>query len=221
MRIVQTVSGGSGSRFVRHTGIAAPFLEPNVNTDVIQPINPNSLSEIHGLSPGGRFFEPLRYLPDGSENPDFILNQEPYRNASILLLGENFGTGSSRGVTLPMAFGIRVMIGPSFAPNFYVNSLRQGLLAVPIGEEVVATLADWALSNPGVEMTVDLERNTIEVPGMDPISFRIDAWARNKLLLGLSDMDEMLPHSEGTREYRTGDRSTRPWIYSNATGANR
>ena len=220
MRILQTVSGGSGPSFIRHTGIAAPFLLPNIDTDIIAPLSPNSIS---GLSDGERAFEPIRYFSDGSENPDFVLNQEPYRNASILLAGENFGTGSSRGtgVSLPMAFGIRVVIAPSFGPIFYSNSIRQGMLAVTLGKEVIAGLADWTGSNPGVEMLVDLERNVIEAPGLEPISFSIDARVRNKFLLGLSTLDEMLEYSEGIRSLRNEDRNRRPWIYANGTGANR
>ena len=220
MSPLQTVPRGNGPSFVQHAGIAAPFLLPNVDTDIIAPLSPRTIS---GLSDGERAFEPIRYLSDGSENPDFVLNQEPYRNASILLAGENFGTGSSRGtgVSLPMAFGIRVVIASSFGPIFYSNSIRQGMLAVTLGEEVIAGLADWAGSNPGVEMLVDLERNVIEAPGLQPISFSIDARVRNKFLLGLSTLDEMLQHSEGVRSLRNEDRNRRPWIYANGTGANR
>ncbi len=206
---------------MRHVGIAAPFLRRNVDTDIIAPINPNGIS---GLSRAERAFEPLRYFSDGRENPDFVLNQEAYRNASILLAGENFGTGSSRGtgVSLPMAFGIRVVIAPSFGPIFYLNAARLGLLVVTLGEEVIARIADWAVSNPGVEMMVDLERNVIEAPGLEPISFSMNPRIRNKLLTGsVDELDEMRQYSEGVRELRNEDRNTRPWIYTNATGANR
>ena len=220
MRILQSAAGGGGPTFVRHAGIAAPFLQPNVDTDIIAPINPNSIS---GLSDGERAFEPLRYFADGSEDPDFVFNQEPYRNASILLAGENFGTGSSRatGVRLPMAFGIRVVIAPSFGPIFYTNSIQQGLLAVPLSEEVIARLADWVVSNPGVEMMVDLERNVIEAPGLEAVSFSIDPRVRNKFLLGLDDLDEMLRHSEGARVLRNEIRSSWPWIDLNAPASSR
>ncbi len=205
---------------MRHVGIAAPFLRRNVDTDIIAPINPNGIS---GLSRAERAFEPLRYFSDGRENPDFVLNQEPYRSASILLAGENFGTGSSRGsgVSLPMAFGIRVIIAPSFGPIFYTNSIRLGLLAVPLGEEVITGLADWVVSNPGVEMLVDLERNVIEAPGMAPVSFSINARVRNKFLLGLGDLDEMLEHSDDARALRNENRNRWSWIYTNEPGANR
>ena len=83
-------------------------------------------------------------------------------------------------------------------------------------------MTDWAASNPGVEMMVDLERNVIEAPGLEPISFSINPRIRNKLLTGsMDELDEMLEHSEGARELRNEDRNTRPWIYQNATGANR
>ena len=220
MKKLPVVSGGSGPRFVRHTGIPVPLLLPNLDTDVISPINPDSIS---GLSPGERAFQTLRYLPDGLENPDFVLNQEPCRNASILLTGENFGTGSApeSAVTRLMAFGIRSVIAPGFGPVFYTNCFAFGMLPVTLGEEVIEKIADRAVSNPGVEMTVDLERNVIECPGMEPISFSIDSRVRKRLLLSLSDLDEMLQHTEGARALRNEDRNRRPWIYVKATGASR
>ena len=220
MRVLQSATRGGGPSFVRHLGIPAPFLQRNVDTDIIAPINPNSIS---GLSDGERAFEPLRYFADGSENPDVVLNQEPYRNASILLAGEHFGTGSSRatGVRLPMAFGIRVVIAPSFGPIFYTNAIRLGLLTVPLGVEVIARLAEWVVSNPGVEMMVDLERNVIEAPGLETISFSVDPRVRNKFLLGLDDLDEMLLHSDGARVLRNENRSRWPWIDVNTPGASR
>ncbi len=220
MTNLQTVSGGSGPSFVRHIGIPAPLLLRNVDSDVIAPVNPNSIS---GLSRAERAFEPLRYFSDGRENPDFVLNQEIYRNASILLVGENFGTGSARGtaVSLPMAMGFRVVIGPSFGPMFYANSIQQGMLAVPLGEEVVTRIADWAVANPWVEMLVDLERNVIEAPGLASISFRINPRVRNKFLLGLSTLDEMLEHAEEATEVRNEAQKERPWVYANPPGANR
>ena len=212
MRNLPTVSGGSGPRFLRHTGIAAPFLLRDVDSDVIAPINSNSIS---GLSAGQRAFEGLRYLPDGSENPEFVLNQEPYRNASILLAGENFGTGSApeSAVTRLMAFGIRAVVAPRFGPEFYSNCCALGMLPMTLGEEVIEKIADRVVSNPGVEMTVDLERQVIECPDMEPISFSIDPRARNKLLLGLKDLDEMLQHSKNAAVFRSEDRNRRPWVY--------
>ena len=92
---------------------------------------------------------------------------------------------------------------------------------MPLGEEVIAGLADWVVSNPGVEMLVDLERNVIEAPGMAPVSFSINARVRNKFLLGLDDLDEMLRHSDDARALRNENRNRWPWIYTSAPGANR
>ena len=207
--------------FVRHIGIAAPLPHRNLDTDIINPYSPGQIS---GLSDAEKAFEPIRYFADGSENPDFVLNQEPYRTASILLAGANFGTGSARGggVGLPMAFGIRVVIASSFGPIWYLNAARRGMLAVTLDEEVIAGMTDWVVSNPGVEMMVDLEGNVIEAPGLEPISFSMNPRIRDKLLTGsVDELDEMLEYSEGATELRTEDRIARPWIYSNATGANR
>lgn len=207
--------------FRRHTGIAAPFLQHNVNTDVISPLNPNPI--LPGASPGERAFEGIRYFPDGTERPDFFINQEPYRRASIILTGRNFGTGSSRGtgVTWPMAMGVRVVIAPSFGPIFETNAFRYGLLAVPLEFEVIQRLAAWAEANHGVEMTVDLERQVVEAPGLAPVRFQMDARVRNKLLNGLSDLDEIREHQATARSMRSEDRSRRPWIYQTAGNRNR
>ena len=180
MRKLPMVSGGSGPRFVRHTGIAAPLLS------------------------------------DGSENPDFVLDQEPYRDASILLAGENFGAGGSSEAEVfrLMAYGIRSVIASGFAPAFYSNCLTYGMLPVTLGEEVIEKITEEVVSNPGLEMTVDLENQLIEVPGMEPVSFSIDARARDKLLQGMSDLDEMLQHNENVVAFRSHDRNRRPWIYN-------
>ena len=156
---------------------------------------------------------PLR--PDGSEGTDFVLDQEPYRDASILLAGENFSGGSApeSEVFRLMAYGIRSVIAPGFGSAFYNNCLTFGMLPVTLGREVIEKITDRVVSSPGLEMTVDLERQVIEVPGMEPVSFSIDARARNKLLQGLSDLDEMLGHTENVVAFRNHDRNRRPWIY--------
>lgn len=179
MRKLPVVAAGSGPRFVRHTGIAAPL------------------------------------LPDGSDDPDFVLDQEPYRDASILLAGENFGSGSAQEseVFRLMAYGIRSVIASGFAPAFYSNCLTYGMLPVTVGEEVIEKITEEVVSNPGLEITVDLEKQLIEVPGMEPIFFSIDARASNKLLQGVSDLDEMRQHSENVVAFRNHDRNRRPWIY--------
>ena len=154
-------------------------------------------------------------LPDGSEEPDLVLEQEPYRDASILLAGENFGAGGAAEAEVfrLMAYGVRSVIAPGFGPAFYSSCLTLGMLPVTLSEEMIEKITEGVVSNPGVEITVDLERQVIEVPGMEPISFSIDARASNKLLQGVSDLDEMLQHSENVVAFRNQDRNRRPWIY--------
>lgn len=199
--------------FTTHTGIAAPLLRPNIDTDLIIPLNRG----VRGaeLTPGQMVFESIRYLPDGSENPDFILNQIPYRRASILLTGENFGTGSSResAVTGLMAFGLSVVIAPSFGQIFYNNCFGNGLMPVVLNPEQIAQLAEQVASNPLVEITVDLERMEIRHPELPIISFSVDVRLRNKMLAGLDDIDEILEHTENTAQFESADRLQRPWIY--------
>lgn len=199
--------------YLSHTGIAAPFLRPNVDTDLIMPMNRQGASA--NLSPGELCFESIRYRADGSENPDFILNQQPYRRASILLAGANFGTGSSRetAVTGLMAFGFQSIIAPSFGEIFYNNCFGNGMLPVILEASQIQQIADQVLLNPEVEMTVDLEAKIIQRPGMEAMAFSLDARLRNKMLMGLEDLDEILLHSDETAAFQEADRKNRPWIY--------
>jgi 3-isopropylmalate/(R)-2-methylmalate dehydratase small subunit len=213
MRALQTVTRGQGPTFVSHTGIAAPFLRPNVDTDVIMPLNRQARRA--DLSLGEICFESIRYFADGSEDPDFILNQQPFRQASILLAGRNFGTGSSResAVTGLMAFGFRSIVAPSFGEIFYGNCFANSMLPVRLDAESIRAIADQVTVNPEVETTVDLERTQIQRPGLNPVAFSIDSRMRNKLLLGLRDLDEILLHTADAEEFRTVDKEYRPWIY--------
>ena len=219
-------------QFVRHTGIAAPFMQRDVEGEYIAPVGPE-LHDLHAvhLDPGTAALEPhthdgswagqhafhgLRYRPDGSEDPNFVLNQGPYRNASILLAGRNFGQGSLQAfaVIRLMQCGMRVVIAPSFGTVFYDDCFDYGLLPVTLGEELVGTVADRVRANPEAEMTVDLARQVIERPGLGPIPFQIDSRRRVNLLLGSdTTLDERLQHSDSAAAMRSKDRSARPWIY--------
>lgn len=213
MRTLQTVNRGVGPSFVSHTGIAAPLLRPNVDTDIIMPLNGQGRGD--RLSAAEMSFESIRYLADGSENPDFILNQQPYRAASILLAGDNFGTGSSResAVTGLREFGFRSIIAPSFGEIFYNNCFANGVLPVVLDTETIQQIADQVVQNPEVETTVDLEENHIRRPGLATVSFSLDARLRNKLLLGLRDLDEILQHGGEADVFLEGDQTRRPWVY--------
>lgn len=165
---------------------------------------------------GNRSVEGVEHSHDGSENPDFILGQVGYPDASILL-AHQYGIGGIKGFTVPelVACGRRCVIAPSFEPEFYNDCFRYGLLPVTLGEVLVERIADWVVSNPGKKTTIDLERNAIECSGMDVISFELDPRLRKKLLLGLDDSDEMLQYSELARTFRNEQRKRMPWVYGN------
>ena len=220
------------AQFVRHTGIAAPFRQPDLESELIAPVGVE-LRDLHAVHPG-RDDEPLdahrhdgswtgqhafpgfRYRPDGMEDPDFVLNREPYREASILLAGRNFGQGSQQAfaVIRLRQCGMRVVIAPSFGPVFHDDCFDFGLLPVTLDEQVVQEFTDRVGANPGIEMTVDLARQVVERPGMAPVAFRIDARRRASLLQGVdTTLLERLQHSESAEEMRERDRRLRPWIY--------
>ncbi len=218
-------------QFVRHTGIAASFMQPDVEGEYIAPVGPE-LHDLHAVhtDPGAAVLEPhahdgswagqhafhgFRYRPDGSEDPNFVLNQEPYRSASILLAGRNFGQGSLQAfaVIRLMQCGMRAVIAPSFGPVFHDDCFDYGLLPVTLGEEVVGRMADRVRANPELETTVDLVRQVIERPGMGPIPFQIDSRRRMSLLRGSDSLDERLQHSDSAAAMRRNQRKAQPWIY--------
>ncbi len=203
-----------GQTFDGHEGLAAPFMFDNVSTDVIAPALTN-LTE--GLdTPRATAFANIRYNADGSPKRDFVFNQEAYRTASIMIVGKNYATGSSRvtGVTRPLAaWGVRVYIGESFGPIFLTNAVQYGVLTVELPRETLNEIVEWVESHHGVRMKVDLERQLIEMPGRDPIPFETDPRVRNKLLDGLHDLEEIEPHLPAARAMRERDEQERPWIY--------
>ena len=221
---------GAPPPFVRHTGIAVPFMRRDVEVEFIAPLGPD-LHILHidpnmravtphtheNASPVGHAFEGLRYRTDGSENPGFILNQEPYREASILLAGENFGSGTVQAfaVVRLLACGMRVVIAPSFGPVFYDDCFDYGLLPVTLSRETVDATAERVAARPDVPMTVDLERLAIGRPDMGTISFEIDPRLRNRLLLGSEEMElqERLQYEDAAEALRDADRLRRPWLY--------
>ncbi len=206
------LSANNGPLFVRQEGIAAPLLMDNVDTDIIAPIGK---PPVPGVTPETRAFEPIRFFSDGREKPDFVLNQEAFRKASIVLAGKNFGTGSSRptAVTRPMEGGINVVIAESFGPLFYDNSIRYGLLAVPLEEEKIAYIAAWSRNNLGKSIVVDLERQKIEIPGDVVFDFVIEPRVREKLLNAYTPLQEVLEHDREITAFQQSYRQSKPWIY--------
>ncbi|MDP7200332.1 MAG: 3-isopropylmalate dehydratase small subunit [Dehalococcoidia bacterium] len=175
--------------FIKLNGIAAPLDRVNVDTDQIIPAV--YLKSISRTGFGDALFSPWRYNPDGSPNPDFVLNVPAYRDASILVAGNNFGCGSSREHA-PWAlndYGIRCVIAPSFADIFYNNCFQNGLLPMRLPEATVRQIMDHATSNPGSRFTVDLEAQRVWSDDEEiSVTFEIDAARRHALLNGLDDI---------------------------------
>ena len=175
--------------FIKLNGIAAPLDRVNVDTDQIIPAV--YLKSISRTGFGDALFSPWRYNPDGSPNPDFVLNVPAYRDASILVAGNNFGCGSSREHA-PWAlndYGIRCVIAPSFADIFYNNCFQNGLLPMRLPAATVRQIIDHATSNPGSRLNVDLEAQRVWSDDEEiSVTFEIDAARRHALLNGLDDI---------------------------------
>ena len=177
-----------------HRGIAAPLHKVNIDTDQIIP--KQFLKRIERTGYGDFLFYDWRFRADGSEEPSFVLNHPVFRKASILIGGRNFGCGSSREHA-PWAlsdFGIRVVIAPSFADIFFSNCSKNGMLTVILSEEQVAELVRRAQENPGYELTVDLEKQTVSDDRGFSAKFQIDPFKRHCLLEGLDDISLTLQH---------------------------
>ena len=183
--------------FVRLHGVAAPLDRVNVDTDQIIP--KEFLKRIERTGFGQFLFYGWRFLPDGKLNPDFVLNQAGYRDASILVAGRNFGSGSSREHA-PWAlldYGFRCVIAPSFADIFHNNCFQNGVLPVALPEEVVKQIIASAQANPGYTLNVDLETQRVwdndeEVAA----TFEIEPFRRHCMLSGLDDIGLSLEHEE-------------------------
>jgi 3-isopropylmalate/(R)-2-methylmalate dehydratase small subunit len=206
-------------KFTSVTGVAAPLLLDDVNTDLIIPIE-------HCVStPRAKFgsvaFEAIRYRPDGSDNPDFILNREPYRGAPILIAGSNFGCGSSRepAVVALDQMGIRAIIARSFGEIFYANCLRNGLLPIALPAASYDTLLTLGLAERPITLTVDLARCEITADGAAVISFEIDPSRRHALLEGLDQLGETLLSLHDIAAFQEQDRVKRPWVWETVPAA--
>jgi 3-isopropylmalate/(R)-2-methylmalate dehydratase small subunit len=182
--------------FIKHNGLVAPLARANVDTDQIIP--KQFLKRIERTGFGQFLFYDWRYLPDGQLNPSFVLNEPRYQEASILVADKNFGCGSSREHA-PWAlgeYGFRVIIAPSFADIFANNCFKNGMLPITLTEEQVADIMSRAQREDGYELTVDLERQTIEdVDGLS-IPFVVSEFQRYCLLEGLDDIGLTLRHED-------------------------
>jgi 3-isopropylmalate/(R)-2-methylmalate dehydratase small subunit len=199
-------------KFTSLTGVAAPLPMINVDTDKIIP--KQYLKTIGRTGLGKGLFDEMRYKADGSENPDFVLNQPAYRQAKILVAGENFGCGSSREHA-PWAlqdFGIQCVIASSFADIFYNNCFKNGVLPLIVPEEIVVKLMEDAGKGANAVLTVDLENQTISRPDGEKVPFQIDPFRKHCMLNGLDDIGLTLQKGGDIDGYEDGLKRTQPWL---------
>jgi 3-isopropylmalate/(R)-2-methylmalate dehydratase small subunit len=198
-------------KFTILTGVAAPLPMVNVDTDMIIP--KQFLKTIQRTGLGRNLFDEMRYDPDGRERPDFVLNRPAYREAKILVAGENFGCGSSRehAAWALMDFGIRCVIAPSFADIFYNNCFKNGILPIVLPQEDVDKLMDDAERGANAVVTVDLERQEITGPDGGRVSFEIDPFRKHCLLNGLDDIGLTLQKADAIDTFEKGYSGRAPW----------
>lgn len=197
--------------FTTITGAAVPFMRENIDTDVIIRIERLTTLEKDQLGPFA--LEALRMRPDGTEDPDCILNQPPFRGAPILLAGANFGCGSSRegAVWALMAIGVLCVIAPSFGDIFFSNCFQNGVLPIRLPATVVNELASACAG--GMPLVIDLENCTLTTSTGAMTSFDIDPTRREGLLLGLDEIGVTLKDAALISEWQHKDRQTRPWAW--------
>ncbi len=203
-------------KFTTLTGIAAPLPMVNVDTDMIIP--KQFLKTIKRSGLGANLFDEMRYRADGSENPDFVLNRPPYREAKILIAGDNFGCGSSREHA-PWAlldFGIRCVIAPSFADIFFNNCFKNGILPIALPQEEIDKLLDDAGRGANATLTVDLEAQEIRGPDGGRIAFEVDPFRKQCLLNGLDDIALTLEKADAIAAFEARQRAAMPWLAGDA-----
>ncbi len=198
--------------FTKLSGVAAPLPMVNVDTDMIIPKQFLKTTKRTGL--GSALFFEMRTRPDGSENPDFVLNKPAYKNAKLLIAGTNFGCGSSREHA-PWAlldFGIRCIIAPSFADIFYNNCFKNGVLPIALPQSEVDQLMGDASLGANAVVAVDLEKQEIARPDGTKIHFDIDPFRKQCLLNGWDDIGLTMRHEKEISEFESRRRLTEPWI---------
>ena len=198
-------------KFTSLTGVAAPLPMINVDTDKIIP--KQFLKTIKRTGLGKNLFDEMRYTPDGKEKPEFVLNRPPYRKASILVAGANFGCGSSREHA-PWAlldFGIRCVIAPSFADIFYNNCFKNGILPIALPQADVDKLMDDAERGSNAVISVDLEKQEIRGPDGGVVKFDIDPHRKHCMLNGLDDIGLTKQKQAKIDRFEEQSRAARPW----------
>jgi 3-isopropylmalate/(R)-2-methylmalate dehydratase small subunit len=198
-------------KFTTLSAIAAPLNLMNVDTDMIIP--KQFLKTIKRTGLGTHAFDEMRYQADGSENPEFVLNQAPYNSAEILITGENFGCGSSREHA-PWAlldFGIRCILAPSYADIFYNNCFKNGILPIILPKEQIDALMSASLADKSRKVTIDLENQTV-LSGNQSYDFDLDSFRKHCLMNGLDDIGLTLAKSTEITSFEQNYKSQHPWV---------
>jgi 3-isopropylmalate/(R)-2-methylmalate dehydratase small subunit len=210
-------------KFTQLNGLVAPLDRANVDTDAIIP--KQFLKSIKRSGFGPNAFDEWRYLDHGEPgmdnskrplNPDFVLNKPRYQGASVLLVRDNFGCGSSREHA-PWAledYGFRAIIGPSFADIFFNNSFKNGLLPIKLPEAEVDTIFKQVEEHVGYALDIDLEQQTITRPDGKVISFEIDGFRKHCLLNGLDDIGLTLQKADLIKAFEAKRRVEQPWLFA-------
>jgi len=199
-------------KFTKLTGIAAPMPLVNIDTDMIIP--KVFLKTIKRSGLGANLFDEMRFDRQGNEIADFVLNQPQYREAEIIVAGDNFGCGSSREHA-PWAlldFGVRCVISTSFADIFYNNCFKNGILPIVVSEEELALLMTDAEKGSNARMTVDLEAQEVTTSDGDVIAFEVDAFRKHCLLNGLDDIGQTMEKAASIDAFESQATQARPWV---------
>lgn len=204
--------------FAQLTSVAAPLWLDGIETDQIIPAR--LCVRPAGADYGDTLFAPWRYLEDGSENPEFVLNREPYRTAKILVAGSNFGFGSSRehAAWAVRDFGFRAIVAPSFASIFRANSARSGVLPVTLPLEAVEEIVEEIAGAPA-ELTVDLAEQTVVSPSGRTYGFDVAPLEKALLLEGVDAIGLVSRFADEVESFQGRDRVRRPWVYEPLSSA--
>ncbi len=199
-------------KFEKVTGVAAPMPLVNIDTDMIIP--KVFLKTIKRSGLGVNLFDEMRYDREGNENPDFVLNKPQYRNAEIIVAGDNFGCGSSREHA-PWAlrdFGIKAIISTSFADIFFNNCFKNGILPIVLPQEDVDKLMDDAERGANAQVTIDLENQVITGPDGGEVPFDVDPFRKHCLMEGLDDIGLTLEKKASIDAFEAKAAQERPWV---------
>ena len=199
-------------KFTTLTGIAAPMPLVNIDTDMIIP--KQFLKTIKRSGLGVNLFDEMRFDREGNENPDFVLNKPQYRQAQIIVAGDNFGCGSSREHA-PWAikdFGISCVISTSFADIFYNNCFKNGILPIVLPKEAVDVLMKDAEKGANARMTVDLEAQEVTTSDGEVFAFEVDSFKKHCLLNGLDDIGLTMEKATAIDAFETRAAEARPWV---------